>query len=182
MIATGIYSTFQAGKSVRPSLPCPAAPLTSLLQKSGGAVALRTPYLRVLGLEIDTDGRGRGTRNFTAEEEEEFGEMARGEGFYERFSKSIAPSIFGSDGAFFLLFWVLRESSRRQTQISRRPSLASSLADRRRFSPTACACEETSMSFFSETPERPSPSSSSLSRRSLPSQSTPPARDLRQQD
>ena len=63
-------------------------------------MALRTPYLRVLGLEIDTDGRGRGARNFTAEEEEEFGEMARGDGFYQRFSSSIAPSIFGSAGSF----------------------------------------------------------------------------------
>jgi DNA replication licensing factor MCM5 len=63
-------------------------------------VALRTPYLRVLGLEIDTDGTGRGTRNFTAEEEEEFSEMARGDGFYERFAGSIAPSIFGNEGAF----------------------------------------------------------------------------------
>ncbi|ORY76848.1 MCM-domain-containing protein [Leucosporidium creatinivorum] len=79
VIATGIYSTFQAGKSKRDT-----------------PVALRTPYLRVLGLELDTDGTGRGSRNFTAEEEEEFGAMARGENFYERFAESIAPSIFGN--------------------------------------------------------------------------------------
>jgi DNA replication licensing factor MCM5 len=36
---------------------------------------------------------------FSAEEEEEFGEMARSEEFYERFAKSIAPSIYGSLGA-----------------------------------------------------------------------------------
>lgn len=36
---------------------------------------------------------------FTAEEEEEFGEMARSEGFYERFAKSVGPSIYGSLGA-----------------------------------------------------------------------------------
>lgn len=35
---------------------------------------------------------------FSPEEEEEFGEMARSEGFYERFAKSVAPSIFGSLG------------------------------------------------------------------------------------
>ncbi|KAI5475627.1 hypothetical protein MNV49_001088 [Pseudohyphozyma bogoriensis] len=79
VVATGIYSTITPGK-----------------RNNGGAVALRNPYLRVLGLEIDTDGTGRGTRNFTAEEEEEFAEMARSEGFYERFSSSIAPSIFGN--------------------------------------------------------------------------------------
>jgi DNA replication licensing factor MCM5 len=35
---------------------------------------------------------------FTPEEEEEFGEMARSEGFYERFAKSVGPSIYGSLG------------------------------------------------------------------------------------
>jgi DNA replication licensing factor MCM5 len=35
---------------------------------------------------------------FTPAEEEEFGEMARSEGFYERFAKSVAPSIYGCLG------------------------------------------------------------------------------------
>jgi DNA replication licensing factor MCM5 len=38
---------------------------------------------------------------FTPEEEEEFGEMARSEGFYERFAKSVGPSIYGSLGTIF---------------------------------------------------------------------------------
>jgi DNA replication licensing factor MCM5 len=38
---------------------------------------------------------------FTPEEEEEFGEMARSEGFYERFSKSVGPSIYGSLGSLW---------------------------------------------------------------------------------
>ncbi|SCZ89828.1 BZ3500_MvSof-1268-A1-R1_Chr9g10610 [Microbotryum saponariae] len=79
VIATGIYSTFQSGKSSGRNNP----------------VALRTPYLRVIGLEIDTDGKS-GSRNFTAEEEEEFGELARSDNFYERFASSVAPSIFGN--------------------------------------------------------------------------------------
>lgn len=37
---------------------------------------------------------------FTPEEEEEFAEMARSEGFYERFAKSVAPSIYGCLGMF----------------------------------------------------------------------------------
>lgn len=37
---------------------------------------------------------------FTPEEEEEFGEMARSDSFYERFAKSVAPSIFGSLGKY----------------------------------------------------------------------------------
>jgi hypothetical protein len=41
---------------------------------------------------------------FSPEEEEEFGEMARSEGFFERFAKSVAPSIFGSVGEFIPFF------------------------------------------------------------------------------
>lgn len=37
---------------------------------------------------------------FTPAEEEEFGEMARSEGFYERFAKSVGPSIYGSLGVY----------------------------------------------------------------------------------
>ncbi|GJE87730.1 MCM family DNA replication licensing factor [Phanerochaete sordida] len=85
VIATGIYSTFQSSKN-----------------KSAGAAALRTPYLRLIHLEVSTPSAGgTGALNpfgvqFTPEEEEEFGEMARSDGFYERFAKSVAPSIFGS--------------------------------------------------------------------------------------
>lgn len=37
---------------------------------------------------------------FSAEEEEEFQEMSRSEGFYERFAKSVGPSIYGSLGLY----------------------------------------------------------------------------------
>ncbi|GAA5988370.1 hypothetical protein JCM5350_004420 [Sporobolomyces pararoseus] len=81
IVATGIYSTFQAGKGKRDT-----------------PVALRTPYLRVLGLEVDREGAGGGgARNFTAEEEEEFEKMGKQPGIYEKFARSIAPSIFGND-------------------------------------------------------------------------------------
>ncbi|KZT74892.1 MCM-domain-containing protein [Daedalea quercina L-15889] len=85
VIATGIYSTFQSAKS-----------------KNGGAAALRNPYLRLVHLEVSSPAAaGSGGANpfgvqFSPEEEEDFGEMARSEGFYERFAKSVAPSIFGS--------------------------------------------------------------------------------------
>ncbi|KAJ7630567.1 MCM-domain-containing protein [Roridomyces roridus] len=83
VVATGIYSTFQSAKN-----------------KNAGAAALRQPYLRVVHLELSS-GPTNGSSNpfgvqFTPEEEEEFGAMARSEGFYERFAKSVAPSIFGS--------------------------------------------------------------------------------------
>lgn len=66
-------------------------------------VALRTPYLRVLGLEVDREGAGGfGARNFTAEEEEEFEKLAKQPDIYEKFSRSIAPSIFGNTGPLAL--------------------------------------------------------------------------------
>ncbi|WFD23597.1 DNA helicase [Malassezia equina] len=82
IIVTGIFSTFTSGRSgTQPN-----------------AVALRTPYLRVVGMEIDTGGAGgRGVpRVFTAEEEDEFGRMSKTPNLYDKFAASIAPSIFGS--------------------------------------------------------------------------------------
>lgn len=87
VIASGIYSQFQSAK-----------------QKSAGTAALRQPYLRLVHLELMSPaGTGGATHfgaQFTPEQEEEFDQMARTDGFYERFAKSIAPSIYGSLGAF----------------------------------------------------------------------------------
>ncbi|KAF9452559.1 MCM-domain-containing protein [Macrolepiota fuliginosa MF-IS2] len=82
IITTGVYSTFQSAKN-----------------KNAGPAALRQPYLRVIHMELASAG-GAGTNpfgvQFSPEEEEEFSEMARSDGFYERFSRSVAPSIYGS--------------------------------------------------------------------------------------
>lgn len=88
IIATGVYSTFNSNKGLRTG--------------GAGGVSLRTPYLRVLGLEIDAEGAaGRGTtRMFTAAEEDEFSRMSRTPDLYEKIVKSIAPSIFGNEGEF----------------------------------------------------------------------------------
>ena len=64
---------------------------------------MRTPYLRIVHLEISTPSAGGKGLNpfgqqFSPEEEEEFGEMARSENFYEKFAASVAPSIYGSIG------------------------------------------------------------------------------------
>lgn len=54
----------------------------------------------MLGLEVDREGAsGSGIRNFTAEEEEEFEKMGKQSDIYDKFSRSIAPSIFGNGGA-----------------------------------------------------------------------------------
>ncbi|KAG2146514.1 MCM-domain-containing protein [Suillus bovinus] len=84
IVATGIYSTFSSAKN-----------------KSAGPAALRQPYLRLVHIEMSSPTASGGASNpfgvqFTPEEEEEYGEMARSEGFYERFAKSVGPSIYGS--------------------------------------------------------------------------------------
>ncbi|KXN83612.1 DNA replication licensing factor mcm5 [Leucoagaricus sp. SymC.cos] len=83
IIATGIYSTFQSAKN-----------------RNAGPAALRQPYLRVVHMELASAGGAAGTNpfgvQFSPEEEEEISEMARSDGFYERFAKSVAPSIYGS--------------------------------------------------------------------------------------
>ncbi|EIM21497.1 MCM-domain-containing protein [Wallemia mellicola CBS 633.66] len=82
VIATGIYSTFQASK------------------QKGQAPALRQPYIRVVGLEVDsahaTSGAGGRGKSFTPEEEEEFSKLSQFPNLYERFASSIAPSIYGN--------------------------------------------------------------------------------------
>ncbi|KDN47328.1 MCM-domain-containing protein [Tilletiaria anomala UBC 951] len=89
IVATGIYSTFSSSKNQA----------KGGASGGSGAVALRTPYLKVVGLEIDAEGAGgRGlTRIFTAAEEEEFARMARTPNLFERFAASIAPSIYGNE-------------------------------------------------------------------------------------
>ena len=43
-----------------------------------GAVGVRAPYMRVIGIEVETDGTGRASRDlrFTPDEEEEFRRLA----------------------------------------------------------------------------------------------------------
>jgi len=64
-----------------------------------GAVGVRMPYLRVVGLQVETEGAGRTSTNltFTQEDEESFRRLSAQPGVYDTISKSIAPSIFGSD-------------------------------------------------------------------------------------
>ncbi|CAA7258757.1 unnamed protein product [Cyclocybe aegerita] len=83
IIASGIYSQFQSSKN-----------------KNASNAALRQPYLRLVHIELMSPAGAGGSNpfgaQFTPQQEEEFAEMARSENFYERFAKSVAPSIYGS--------------------------------------------------------------------------------------
>lgn len=77
----GIYSIFQSG--------------SSSLQK--GAVAVRQPYIRVVGIEQATESSSRGISSFSTDEELEFKEFARKPDAYQALCALIAPSIFGHE-------------------------------------------------------------------------------------
>lgn len=74
--------------------------IKKLIQKKGGDKSLqgiRTPYLRVLGIHMETSGPGRTNfTTFTPEEERMFKTLAQRKDAYELIAKSIAPSIYGS--------------------------------------------------------------------------------------
>ncbi|KAI3443973.1 hypothetical protein Pfo_000638 [Paulownia fortunei] len=76
----GIYSIFQAANSST---------------SHRGAVAVRQPYIRVVGLEETTEANSRGPTNFTRDEIEEFKKFASDSNAYELICSKIAPSIFG---------------------------------------------------------------------------------------
>ncbi|XP_058457338.1 DNA replication licensing factor Mcm5-like [Malaya genurostris] len=61
-------------------------------------VGVRAPYMRVIGITVDTEGVGAISRfsNITTEEESTFRKMAANPNIYDSLSASLAPSIFGS--------------------------------------------------------------------------------------
>ncbi|XP_014666063.1 PREDICTED: DNA replication licensing factor mcm5-A-like [Priapulus caudatus] len=66
--------------------------------KDKATVGIRSPYLRVVGIEVETAGLGRSAGSpVTADEEEEFRRLAASPGVYETIARSIAPSIYGSE-------------------------------------------------------------------------------------
>ncbi|KFY15434.1 hypothetical protein V492_01987 [Pseudogymnoascus sp. VKM F-4246] len=79
---TGISSIFQTKASK-------AATTTS-------AVAIRTPYLRAVGIDSDVDQTAKGNSTLTEEEEAELLEMSRMPDLYNILADCIAPSIYGN--------------------------------------------------------------------------------------
>lgn len=61
-----------------------------------GAVAIRTPYLRAVGIITDVDSTAKGSSMFSEEEEQEFLEMSRRPDLYQVMADCIAPSIYGN--------------------------------------------------------------------------------------
>ena len=61
-------------------------------------VGIRKPYLRVVGIQVDTEGPGRSTgAPLNPLEEEEFNRFASRPDAFETIAKSIAPFIYGSE-------------------------------------------------------------------------------------
>uniref|UniRef100_A0A3Q2XFB4 DNA replication licensing factor MCM5 n=1 Tax=Haplochromis burtoni TaxID=8153 RepID=A0A3Q2XFB4_HAPBU len=67
-------------------------------KERGVGVGIRASYLRVVGIQVDTEGAGRGaTGSVSPQEEEELRALAASPNVYNSLSQSIAPSIYGSD-------------------------------------------------------------------------------------
>ncbi|XP_054154018.1 DNA replication licensing factor mcm5-A-like [Oppia nitens] len=65
--------------------------------ESKSNIGIRAPYLRVVGIHINTEGPGRaGIIPYTPDEEQMFRHLASDKHIYERIARSIAPSIYGA--------------------------------------------------------------------------------------
>jgi DNA replication licensing factor MCM5 len=62
---------------------------------SGRGLAVKSLYLRVLGIMVQGEGSGRTQASFTHDEEEEMRRLSREARFYDRLAASVAPSISG---------------------------------------------------------------------------------------
>ena len=59
-------------------------------------IGIRAPYLRVIGIKLETEDRGHsGSIPYTNDEEILFQNLARSPNIFERIAKSVAPSIYG---------------------------------------------------------------------------------------
>ena len=82
VIVNGIFSIFQSKSG----------------KNNKAAIAIRSPYIKVLGIEKDPEGSGRSLLNtFTEEQEQEMISFSKTPDLYSKFSKNIAPSIFGHE-------------------------------------------------------------------------------------
>ncbi|KAB5575528.1 MCM2/3/5 family protein [Coniochaeta sp. 2T2.1] len=87
---------------VVPGSRCTVMGIFSIYQNKGSknstssAVAIRTPYLRAVGIQTDIDQTAKGQAVFSEEEEQEFLELSRRPDLYNVMTECIAPSIYGN--------------------------------------------------------------------------------------
>lgn len=99
-----------------PGTRCTVVGVYSIFQnksKANGAVAIRNPYLRVIGVGMDNDQGDPDKIVFTEEEEEEFLKLSRTPDIYEKFAASIAPGIYGHEDVKKSIACLLMGGSRR---------------------------------------------------------------------
>lgn len=86
VLIQGIYSIRKVGKPGKSD------------SREKAIVGVRAPYMRIVGITVDSEGTGAISRytNITNEEEEQFRRLAASPDIYERLAKSLAPSIFGT--------------------------------------------------------------------------------------
>ncbi|KAI5854334.1 MCM2/3/5 family-domain-containing protein [Tricharina praecox] len=86
---------------VVPGSRCTVIGIFSIYQSKGSkgaaaAVAIRNPYIRLVGIQADVDHTAKGSAIFSEEEEQEFLELSRKPNLYEMIVDSLAPSIYGN--------------------------------------------------------------------------------------
>lgn len=88
--------------TVTPGTRCTIIGVYSIFSKTKkgdtqNAVAVRNPYVRIVGIQQDTGHDLMRSMMFSEKEEEEFINMSKRDDLYDIFSQSIAPSIYGND-------------------------------------------------------------------------------------
>uniref|UniRef100_A0A8D3DTP3 DNA replication licensing factor MCM5 n=1 Tax=Scophthalmus maximus TaxID=52904 RepID=A0A8D3DTP3_SCOMX len=97
-------------------------------EKSAG-VGIRASYLRVVGIQMDTEGAGRGTTGAVSpQEEEELRALAGTPNVYDSLARSLAPSIYGSDDLKKAITCLLFGGSRKRYRMSKKKERIQSAA------------------------------------------------------
>ena len=87
--------------------------------RRAGGVGTRAAYIRVLGINVEQAGPGRSVAQarFSRGEEETFKELAARSDIYDLVSKSIAPSIYGSEDIKRSIACLLFGGSRKKSKL-----------------------------------------------------------------
>jgi DNA replication licensing factor MCM5 len=76
---------------------------------------IRAPYIRAIGIQVQSSGPGRADQiEFTPDEEREFRELAKKPNVYDIITKSIAPSIYGAEDIKKAIACLLFSGSRKR--------------------------------------------------------------------